>query len=239
LPKKGEFSLLRTITAPLFHRRLRRLERHAKAALADYHTALPDAFERLAQTSQTDRPSYHWKALDLVDLLEELRPRSVVELGSGRTTLVFAAYADRHGAAFVAFEQDPAWVGMVHQALTAVSDRRPVTHVPVEELPLGARFARELPPDADFVYVDAPFVPKARPFATRTGKPAYLDVPRLLESGHRPAAIVVDGRTDTVDEILKTAAGTYRFAGDYGWAIERGRVGHALRLARHSVFRRR
>ena len=66
------------------------------------------------------------------------------------------------------------------------------------------------------------------------------DVPRHLASGHRPRLIIVDGRTDTVDLILKTAgAAEYAFTGDYGWAVERGRTLHALRLARHSVFVRR
>jgi hypothetical protein len=226
------------VLGPLFHRKAERQERAARAFLTAYHPELVAVFAALAQMSGTERPTYHWKAADLLRLLEAERPRSIVELGSGRTTAAFAAYADRYGAELVAFEQDPVWSEWVHRALAPITSRRPVRLVDVQVLPVGAAFAEPIPPGADFVYVDAPHVPRAVPFPTFTGKPAYLDVPRFLAAGGRPQLIVVDGRTDTVDAIREVASG-YDFEGDYGWAAERGNVRHALRLARHSTFRRR
>lgn len=45
-------------------------------------------------------------------LLRKIQPRSLLELGSGRSTIYLSEYAGKQGAELVSVDQDPAWVAV-------------------------------------------------------------------------------------------------------------------------------
>lgn len=212
--------------------RTKREEIALRTPLDAYYPGILRAFAEIERVTGT-RGLYVAKCSEVLELLETHRPRSVMELGSGRTSVLFATYAKKNGAKYLAYEQDPWWIDLMNRVIDHLCKSRPVEHSEIEKLREGGRFCREIPSDADFIYVDAPFVP-GKSFPTFTGKAAYLDVPRHLATGHRPKVIAVDGRTDSVDAIRKFHG--YAFSGSLDWARERGVLSHALRPMRHSVF---
>lgn len=190
--------------------------------------------EIAAVTGTRDRG--YWKYLDLLRHLRLARPVRIAELGSGRTSFVFAWYARRHGADYEAFEQSTEWANLVNGIVERRLGTRPVRQCALQARPLGARFEADIPAETDFVYVDAPSA-KGGPWQTHTGKAAYYDAHDHLAAGHRPRWFVIDGRTDTADLLLASAAaGDYRFRGEFAWAVQRGNIASALALRRHSSF---
>src|SRR5688572_26831782 len=126
--------------------------RHAPALDVAYA-----AFVRESQISSRRQPR---KGRDLWRLLEAARPSSIVELGSGTTTAVFALWSGMHGARYVAYEHNEGWAGVTRKCLREAdlggpeSVRVVTTRVARDGQAVG--FAEAVPMDADFVYVDGP-----------------------------------------------------------------------------------
>ena len=207
--------------------------------LEQLHPKIVNAFDAIGEITGTIDRRYIAKCVDLVGLLGRIKPRSIVEMGSGRTSIIFGAWASVHQIPYTAFEQSENWCAVVNQRLADMGIRPAVEFVDVEIVQdKGGQFVRSIPLEADMIYVDAPAVTKVSEYQTFTKKPAYFDVPRYLTSGGRPRAIVVDGRTDTVDLILSLAR-DYDFRGEYAWAKQRNKLFAGLQLNRHSVFLRK
>lgn len=93
------------------------------------------------------------------------------------------------------------------------------------------RYERELPPDADFIFVDGPYHPH-----TDCG----IDVPLLLKRGHRPKVISVDGRLTCVDAIRATeAAADYHWYRQFRYAFENRQLISSFALRGQSFFIRK
>lgn len=198
---------------------LYRLDPEIEAALRDLEKFAP-----------VQAPSDPGKYRDIRKYLDKVQPSHIVEIGSGRTSIIFAQWSVTHGARYEAFEQSSEWANAVNKACSRF-DIRPVR----QEKLNGIRFARNIPHTADFIYVDGPAVPGN--YDTVAGKAQYRDVPDSLISGARPKCIMVDGRTDTVDAILETADNKYTFKGGHAWAAQRGHR-HEIWAYRHSIFLR-
>lgn len=87
---------------------------------------------------------------DLVARLDELEPRVIVELGSGRSTLYIARWANEHGARFVSLE---------HKEVFAEETRGICRDVSVDLrcVPLVDGFYQtDLPHEIDFALIDGP-----------------------------------------------------------------------------------
>jgi len=224
--------LLFAMLGRLYARRVKREDTSRRPQLEAFCPGILGAFDEIERATGKTGP-YVAKCWELLQLLQTHRAKFLAEMGSGRTSLLFAAYASKHGARYISYEQDPRWRDLINELTARLCRSTPVELMEVEPLPQGGRYRCGIPPEVDFIYVDAPHVP-GRSFPTFTGKAAYMDVPLLLASGQRPRVIVVDGRTDTVDEIMKFDG--YEFAGSWDWARERAIVSHAMRPMRHSVF---
>lgn len=195
------------------------------------------AFGRNGQISSKRQPR---KGRDLWRLLDSEKPMSIIELGSGTTSAVFALWASRNGAKYFAYEHHPGWADVAQQCLAEaelVTERAPIRVVPtrVAAGEASTGFTQPIPLDVDFVYVDGP------PCVLESGrKVANDDVIRLFEAGGRPRTIVVDGRFETVDLILQHPVGqTYDFHASHEYGIHKGLWRDTLRGREHSVFRLR
>jgi hypothetical protein len=211
------------------------LDRLAERRVGQRVPGLREVDREIASVTGTHDRGY-WKYLDILRALDSVRPTRIAELGSGRTSFLFAWYARHRDIAYQAYEQNAEWTDLVNRIIERHVGTRPVRQVGLLDRPLGARFAEDIHPDADFIYVDAPSA-AGGPWATHTGKAAYYDAPDFLSAGGRPKAILVDGRTDTVDLLLAhPAAVDYAFRGEFAWAVQRHRYREAARARRHSSF---
>jgi len=87
-----------------------------------------------------------------------VRPRSIVEFGSGRSTSYLADYAMKEGVQFASIEQNSRWARRVRLALRAgLVDPACVHHVPVVgDWYDSVRVDRLVPHPYEMLYVDGP-----------------------------------------------------------------------------------
>jgi hypothetical protein len=192
------------------------------------------AFARKGQISSKRQPA---KGRDLWRLLDRAEPTRIVELGSGTTSAVFAAWATPREAEYVAYEHHQGWADVAQECLreaALINGVAPIRVVPArvaaDESSTG--FTQPVPLDADFVYVDGPpcVLPSGR-------KVPNDDVTRLFDAGGRPRTIVVDGRFETVERIRNhPAAREYDFRPSYEYGIYKRMWDATLRGREHSVF---
>jgi hypothetical protein len=160
-------------------------------------------------------------------------------MGSGRTTFFFNLYS---GLDVVSYEQDDRWreILLAFYATELAQPPPRIVGSDVESYKDGGRFVSLEDRKCDLLYIDGPYVNRSSgKLPTHTGKPAYYDFERVLEAS-LPKIIMVEGRTDTVDALLKSSfAAHYNFCGELTWALERNHYLHALRLSRHSTFVRK
>jgi hypothetical protein len=196
------------------------------------------AYSAFAKASQSGSDRQPFKGRDLWRILEAAAPRSIVELGSGTTSAVFALWAKRTGASYVAFEHDVHWASVTENCLKQVdlldAGNSRVKHVASRVRHDGGAtgFTDPLPLDVDFVYVDGP------PCRLEDGrKVPNDDVTRLLDAGGLPQVIVIDGRLETVDLIrAHPRASNYRFVPSYVYSLRRGMWRDAIARSEHTLL---
>jgi predicted O-methyltransferase YrrM len=128
--------------------------------------------------------SHEWWTL-LAALLRRLQPDSILELGSGRSTIYLSEYACKEGKALVSIDEDPRWVA-VNRLIARLGslDDGFLHHVPLSEdgyfeIESLERLIVEPP---DFIYLDAPV-------ADRSG---LMKRPFLLDLCSNADVIVID-----------------------------------------------
>lgn len=204
-----------------------------------YEPRLSEAYRFVADSAGTKRHHQPGRGWFILRLLERHRPRHVIELGSGQSTAAFAAYAKRHGATLVSFEQSLKWQELSNSAARMVGGDEPVVISEVKVVEgFGGRYRKDIPDATDFVYVDGPAIHMKADHPA--GKAAYTDVYDALSRGADIKVIVIDGRTDTVDYLLgHPRISEYVFYPEFIYAHRKGHWLQALRFRRQSVFVKR
>jgi hypothetical protein len=191
-----------------------------------------------AKTNTRLEPLYRLRFQEIDEVVRRYSVQSVREMGSGRTTYLFNLYP---GLDVISYEQDERWRDVLLAFYLEAGLPPPrIVRGDVERYKNGGRFVSLQDTKCDLLYIDGPYVDRRRgELPTHTGKPVYYDFERVLDV-HLPKVIMVEGRTDTVDELLRSPyAEHYDFRGELTWALERNRLHQALRLARHSIFIRK
>jgi hypothetical protein len=198
------------------------------------------AYKSLGADSQSGVSRQPFKGWDLWRLLEQVKPKSIAEMGSGTTSAVFALWAKNNKTKYVAFEHHDGWSRTTIDAIEKAGLKGSgveIRCVPsrVSDGEKSTWFVENLPADIDFIYVDGP------PCKLDNGKKvANDDVVRLFDRGGRPSAIVVDGRIDTVDLILShEASKDYTFYPSMVYSMRKNNMTDALSGREHSLFIRK
>lgn len=99
----------------------------------------------------------------LAGLLQCVRPESILEIGSGRSTIYLSEYAHKHGKILVSIEQSAAWASLNN----AVARFGNIEGSYVKHLPLGddgffepESLDQVMPPSPDFAFLDGPNGPR-------------------------------------------------------------------------------
>lgn len=183
-----------------------------EAAGLAFHDEMPDIAqaceERVAAGSLWDE-MYPLKLLELRSLLKTYRPRNVVEIGSGATTLVLKAFCQN-----VVSIEDRDWGGTA----TRVVDGKLV------------RFAETLeivkaPPD--FLYVDGP---------NSDGDLVSADAADLIAAGVLPRVIAFDMRHSSVQHTVREAGKRYALVPSQLISESAGVPWYVASLKIHSVL---
>jgi hypothetical protein len=130
--------------------------------------------------------------------LWSVRPRSVLELGSGRSTSYIGEYAMKEGVPFVSVEQNRRWARRIRLALRAgLVDGSCVKHVPVRgDWYDAGRLDVLAPSRCEMVFVDGPVgVQESLGGADRAGVTARRWLTR----------IAMDARVVVVDDVHRSA----------------------------------
>jgi hypothetical protein len=143
-------------------------------------------------------------------LLEDRNPKSILEFGTGSSTLIFADYIKKRGGRLMSVDEDDAWA---KNTLRLLGD---ADGVDVQVQSVGKIFnAKTAPPEmkydmkfneqCDLVFVDGPS------FTYGNVKHKGSINSNVFELPFAPDVIVVDGRKETAIEISKRCAKSYDF----------------------------
>ena len=78
----------------------------------------PHVLDTLAGGGGTGIRKYPWRELDIVKVLERMRPKRIVELGSGASSAVFAAFVrETPGASLLSYDSSESCAELTRQAL--------------------------------------------------------------------------------------------------------------------------
>jgi len=182
-------------------------------------------------------PHFKLRCTEIYDIVEKYDVKTIVEIGTGRTTFLFNIIS---GVNCISVEQDKGWFEIIDRVLRKHSLNAEIFLSSVSAYKNGARFD-ELPfVEPDLLYIDAPYFQKdeqKKGFETFTGKPAYYDFETYFARGVFPKIIMIEGRTDTADEILNSDfSSKYNFEGEFIFCVQRKRYFSSIKLLRHSVF---
>lgn len=211
-------ALVRPVAKGLGARLLWRLamwvnERRYEHACAEARNLLTKYLPRAAETMAKQRADgglghrySEYKLLELGWHLEQLRPETVLELGSGSTTAVFAEYAAaKPGAVVVSLEESKEFMLKTLERLAEpLRDWVTICHCPrqvdvldgTEVCYYATDYRQRLPDDViDLVYVDGPSCES--PTAAGRLMPC-VDIVHLLEANYTVKNILFDYRVQSI-----------------------------------------
>lgn len=97
-------------------------------------------------------------ARDLARYLEEHQPRSILETGSGSSTLLFSQYSDKFGADVLSLEGSPTFQKRTQDLLERFNTgpQVEVVHAPLQRTPEGPWYKHGISPGIDLALIDGP-----------------------------------------------------------------------------------
>lgn len=149
-----------------------------------------------------------YKLWSLSKLLEKHKPKSILEFGSGSSTLVFAEYAKKNNAKVLSIDESEKWAA---NTLKLIGDQnpkcvdvvaRPRNFLP-EKKPKEIKYDVEIKENFDFVLVDGPSLSVDGTKHKDAINSNVFELPEL------PKVIVVDVRKATAHEIAKKYGAHY------------------------------
>jgi hypothetical protein len=185
---------------------------HARQALSRTRAWQP--LQRYLERTKSTGCSY----IDYWHLYEQIRthrPREVLELGTGASTIVLAhAVSEYGGGRVTSMEESEDWYRHAKQNLPSDLSVEIVLSETVEDafsLFRGIRY-RDVPDRAyDFVFVDGPG------YTTKDGHVTFdFDLIRLIESAKTPLRAVIDKRVSTCFVLQRVLPGKVRYVPHLG-----------------------
>ena len=147
-----------------------------------------------------NNPIQPYKLWSLQRLLEQHKPKSVIEFGSGLSTYILSEYAKKTGARILSLDEEERWAENARQLIknpsVEVIARPRVLHL--DRNPPEIKYDFQTTESFDMALIDGP---NGKVNGKRTPS-IYLnafDLPEL------PKVILVDGRTETAQYIAKMA----------------------------------
>lgn len=197
--------------------------RLAPPAFRIFRPRVTRAFNEMKKVSRQKTAWQYSRAIDLQLLLRRYRPKTIVEMGSGLSTVLFALYAQQRGAKLTTLEENPEWAAVTTKALRAagVAEFTPTVANKISDHGFVS-YDATLPDSIDLFYIDGP--------ANKVDGVTYhicSDILKLTSRRVLPAVIVIDGRIGTTAALLESPAGNL-----YDWHVSE----RALRKPRSAAI---
>ena len=152
------------------------------------------------------------RPVEIVNVVDKFKPNSILELGSGASTILFLELlmSINKGSKFLSIDESEKWRELTLLGINKFLPNRlndfELRQSNKVETEYGTKYETEFDQIFDLVYIDGPTV------ALKDGeKLPCLDIQKIIESGFFPNIIMIDGRLDTVDLIKKIASSEYDF----------------------------
>jgi hypothetical protein len=195
----------------LYEKKIRRLHFRHRSQNSSTYTTIDAIVERFRDAGGLKHDYQSYKLFCLGELLNQYRPTSILELGSGSSTAIFAEYIKEYGGSIHSIDETESWLNNA-RALAGIDedDKRFIMqtfsrrigelhHKPSVGYGLNAERTYDL------VFVDGPSL---RIDGVRRKDAINDDVFRLVDR-FPPRIIVVDGRQATANELAKYIKGRY------------------------------
>lgn len=155
------------------------------------------------------------KLVALNKILETRKPKSILELGTGMTSVVFFRYANKYNASFTGMDEDAYWLENSKKLCeynAATNPNVKFVHAPRKIMatkPVGiSQYDYPFQEKYDLVFIDGP----STIIEGVLGKENYNSDIFEIVKVHYPETLVVDSRRATVDEMIKRIGDRYTIA---------------------------
>ncbi len=176
-------------------------ENHFKTYEKDY-SALNEYVQNFRNSGGLKHQYQVYKLWCLQNLLDTHKPKSILELGSGSSTLVFSNYSKKNSANLLSVDENAKWAKNTSDLVKneIANDLNIIVH---EKMCLPARTPPEIKYNAilegkfDFVFIDGP--------SLQIGKTKLSDAvnSNVFDLEEKPDVIVIDVRKATALELSK------------------------------------
>ena len=185
--------------------------------------------------------------IELTQMLERLRPRTILECGSGATSCVFAEYASRNpGVLLVSLDNSQRYLDEtrnrlpveLRESIRFEHAERVVETISGTEVCYDApSYRRHFSGRIDLVYVDGPY--NESPSRPGTQMPC-IDTTQLLDAGIEVCHVLFDNRLTSVKHLMESSHGLRYDAELCHWlAAERDPIWFVEPVRHHSWLRLR
>ena len=175
----------------------------------DDYVAVSRYLDEFRSSGGLKNPYGAYKFWNLNQLLARFRPASILEFGSGSSTLAFSEYVRRNSGRLLSIDEEEKW---------AANTRRLVGITPADRIEIKAfkklhsaesdpreiKYEVSIDDEYDFVFIDGP--------SLKVDGTKWKDAvnSNILDLSNAPAVIVVDGRKATALFLAERLAGKYR-----------------------------
>ena len=196
---------------------------------------LLDDFQNVSHFKKS--PELKWRIVDLLNLIKKYNIRSIAEIGTGRTTILFEYLRkNKFLDEILSVEQDEEFAKFLKTFLNKVKLSNNIVHSSYIKTERGGYLKHKIK-YVDLLYVDGPIDLSKKKYNTITGKPEYSDSIKYLEEGVRPKIIMFDGRIDSVNLIYNSNfIKDYKFKGSFSWGYNNKKLELTLYFNRHSSY---
>jgi 16S rRNA G966 N2-methylase RsmD len=176
------------------------------------HSSEYDGIEKIVASFRDTGGLKHdfqfYKLWSLQNLLEQYQPKSILEFGSGSSTLLFAEYTRSHGGSLLSIDEDEKWASNTSKLLNITSDDNiEVIHRKKvflsDRKPTEMKYDIEIEKKYDLVFIDGPS------FRLNGIKQKNTINSNVLELQHLPKIIIIDGRYDTALYLAEKLSDNY------------------------------
>lgn len=92
----------------------------------------------------------------ILKLLNKHKPKKILDLGSGYSTVLFGLWAKENGAEVISLEQSQLFLGKTRKLLAEYDLDTKVNYAPLVDTEHGIFYNYDLPDNIDFVLIDGP-----------------------------------------------------------------------------------
>ena len=175
------------------------------------YVAISQYLDKFRSSGGLKNPYGEYKLWNLDQLLARFQPKSILEFGSGSSTLVFSEYLRRNEGRLLSIDEEEKWAANTRRLVGIKPDDRieiknfKKIYSP-DTRPREIKYEVAIKDDYDFIFIDGP--------SLDVNGAKWKDAvnSNILDLSNEPAVIVVDGRKATALFLAERYADKYHIS---------------------------